>query len=151
MYVTDLFGDPVENDDDKNHKNDKNHLSKSSSKLFPESNLKADKTKSHTKNPSENNRMFGANARMSSTQNQASSYQSQDYIYRNQASSYQNQDSYTQSIQGDKSVQNTQSAPITQSTQSTQETQATHKYRQNDFQQIEIDPHKLIDLSLIHI
>lgn len=145
MYATDLFGDPVENDDDKNHKNDKNHLSKSSSKLFPESNLKADKTKSHTKNPSENNRMFGANARMSSAQNQASSYQSQDYIYRNQASSYQNQDSYTQSIQGDKSVQNTQSAPITQSTQSTQATQSTHKYRQNDFQQIEIDPHKLID------
>lgn len=139
MYVTDLFGDPVENDDDKNHKNDKNHLSKSSSKLFPESNLKADKTKSHTKNPSENNRMFGANARMSSAQNQAAGYDSQDYIYRNQASNYQNQDSYTQSIQGDKSVQNIQSSTVTQSTQS------THKYRQNDFQQIEIDPHKLID------
>lgn len=145
MYATDLFGDPVENDDDKNHKNDKNHISKSSSKLFPESNLKADKTKSHTKNPSENNRMFGANARMSSAQNQAAGYQSQDYIYRNQASSYQNQDSYTQSIQGDKSVQNIQSSPVTQATQATQETQATHKYRQNDFQQIEIDPHKLID------
>lgn len=145
MYVTDLFGDPVENDDDKNHKNDKNHLSKSSSKLFPESNLKADKTKSHTKNPSENNRMFGANARMSSAQNQAAGYDSQDYIYRNQASNYQNQDSYTQSIQGDKSVQNIQSSTVTQSTQSTQATQSTHKYRQNDFQQIEIDPHKLID------
>lgn len=145
MYVTDLFGDPVENDDDKNHKNDKNHLSKSSSKLFPESNLKADKTKSHTKNPSENNRMFGANARMSSAQNQAAGYDSQDYIYRNQASNYQNQDYYTQSIQGDKSVQNIQSSTVTQSTQSTQATQSTHKYRQNDFQQIEIDPHKLID------
>lgn len=121
MYVTDLFGDPVENDDDKNHKNDKNHLSKSSSKLFPESNLKADKTKSHIKTPNTQNRMLSA-------QNQSTSYGNQDAIYRNQMASYQsNQDA-------DDYV-----------TTDTPNTHATHKYRQNDFQQIEIDPHKLID------
>lgn len=118
MYVTDLFGDPVENDDDKN---DKNHVSKSSSKLSLESNLKADKTKSHIKTPNTQNRMLSA-------QNQSTSYGNQDAIYRNQMSSYQsNQDA-------DDYV--TTDAP---------NTHATHKYRQNDFQQIEIDPHKLID------
>lgn len=121
MYVTDLFGDPVENDDDKNHKNDKNHVSKSSSKLSLESNLKADKTKSHIKTPNTQNRMLSA-------QNQSTSYGNQDAIYRNQMSSYQsNQDA-------DDYV-----------TPDTPSTHATHKYRQNDFQQIEIDPHKLID------
>lgn len=121
MYVTDLFGDPVENDDDKNHKNDKNHVSKSSSKLSLESNLKADKTKSHIKTPNTQNRMLSA-------QNQSTSYGNQDAIYRNQMSSYQsNQDA-------DDYV-----------TTDTPNTHATHKYRQNDFQQIEIDPHKLID------
>lgn len=118
MYVTDLFGDPVENDDDKNHKN---HISKSSSKLSLESNLKADKTKSHIKTPNTQNRMLSA-------QNQSTSYGNQDAIYRNQMSSYQsNQDA-------DDYV-----------TTDTPSTHATHKYRQNDFQQIEIDPHKLID------
>ncbi|WP_297642779.1 UvrD-helicase domain-containing protein [uncultured Gardnerella sp.] len=118
MYVTDLFGDPVENDDDKN---DKNHVSKSSSKLSLESNLKADKTKSHIKTPNTQNRMLSA-------QNQSTSYGDQDAIYRNQMSSYQsNQDA-------DDYV-----------TTDTPNTHATHKYRQNDFQQIEIDPHKLID------
>lgn len=118
MYVTDLFGDPVENDDDKN---DKNHVSKSSSKLSLESNLKADKTKSHIKTPNTQNRMLSA-------QNQSTSYGNQDAIYRNQMSSYQsNQDA-------DDYV-----------TPDTPSTHATHKYRQNDFQQIEIDPHKLID------
>lgn len=118
MYVTDLFGDPVENDDDKN---DKNHVSKSSSKLSLESNLKADKTKSHIKTPNTQNRMLSA-------QNQSTSYGDQDAIYRNQMSSYQsNQDA-------DDYV-----------TPNTPSTHATHKYRQNDFQQIEIDPHKLID------
>lgn len=118
MYVTDLFGDPVENDDDKN---DKNHVSKSSSKLSLESNLKADKTKSHIKTPNTQNRMLSA-------QNQSTSYGNQDAIYRNQMSSYQsNQDA-------DDYV-----------TPDTPNTHATHKYRQNDFQQIEIDPHKLID------
>lgn len=118
MYVTDLFGDPVENDDDKN---DKNHVSKSSSKLSLESNLKADKTKSHIKTPNTQNRMLSA-------QNQSTSYGNQDAIYRNQMSSYQsNQDA-------DDYV-----------TTDTPSTHATHKYRQNDFQQIEIDPHKLID------
>lgn len=118
MYVTDLFGDPVENDDDKN---DKNHVSKSSSKLSLESNLKADKTKSHIKTPNTQNRMLSA-------QNQSTSYGNQDAIYRNQMSSYQsNQDA-------DDYV-----------TTDTPNTHATHKYRQNDFQQIEIDPHKLID------
>lgn len=117
MYVTDLFGDPVENDDDKN---DKNHVSKSSSKLSLESNLKADRTKSHTKTSNTN--------RMLSAQNQSTSYGNQDAIYRNQMSSYQsNQDA-------DDYV-----------TPNTPSTHATHKYRQNDFQQIEIDPHKLID------
>ena len=121
MYVTDLFGDPVENDDDKNHKNDKNHVSKSSSKLSLESNLKADKTKSHIKTPNTQNRMLSA-------QNQSTSYGNQDAIYRNQMSSYQsNQDA-------DDYV-----------TPDTPDTPSTHKYRQNDFQQIEIDPHKLID------
>ncbi len=121
MYVTDLFGDPVENDDDKNHKNDKNHISKSSSKLSLESNLKADKTKSHTKTSNTQNRMLSA-------QNQSTSYGNQDAIYRNQMSSYQsNQDA-------DDYV-----------TTETPSTHATHKYRQNDLQQIEIDPHKLID------
>lgn len=121
MYVTDLFGDPVENDDDKNHKNDKNHVSKSSSKLSLESNLKADKTKSHIKTPNTQNRMLSA-------QNQSTSYGDQDAIYRNQMASYQsNQDA-------DDYV-----------TTDTPSTHATHKYRQNDFQQIEIDPHKLID------
>ena len=118
MYVTDLFGDPVENDDDKN---DKNHVSKSSSKLSLESNLKADKTKSHIKTPNTQNRMLSA-------QNQSTSYGDQDAIYRNQMASYQsNQDA-------DDYV-----------TPDTPNTHATHKYRQNDFQQIEIDPHKLID------
>ena len=115
MYVTDLFGDPVENDDDKNH------ISKSSSKLSLESNLKADKTKSHIKTPNTQNRMLSA-------QNQSTSYGDQDAIYRNQMASYQsNQDA-------DDYV-----------TPDTPNTHATHKYRQNDFQQIEIDPHKLID------
>lgn len=118
MYVTDLFGDPVENDDDKN---DKNHVSKSSSKLSLESNLKADKTKSNTKTSNTQNRMLSA-------QNQSTSYGNQDAIYRNQMASYQsNQDA-------DDYV-----------TPYTPNTHATHKYRQNDFQQIEIDPHKLID------
>lgn len=121
MYVTDLFGDPVENDDDKN---DKNHVSKSSSKFSlesNESNLKADKTKSHTKTSNTQNRMLSA-------QNQSTSYGNQDAINRNQMASYQsNQDA-------DDYV-----------TPYTPNTHATHKYRQNDFQQIEIDPHKLID------
>lgn len=118
MYVTDLFGDPVENDDDKNH------VSKSSSKLSLESNLKADKTKSHIKTPNTQNRMLSA-------QNQSTSYGNQDAIYRNQMSSYQsNQDA---------------DAPDTPDTPDTPSAHATHKYRQNDFQQIEIDPHKLID------